>query len=207
MSKADSSPSVGGFNSTFVIILILLCVAVILGSWWVILNLYGMELWPYTVGLTGLIILIAFVYMYLNRRATHKLIKEIYGVCEEFAKHHNLKLEKSKSGTFFIFLFKHPLGGCGHVGLIIPRIGKCILCGEWALFDLEKQIIGHRWHRKELESIEKHTLANVLEEMLRLVMGWEKGDWQHERKMSEEYLTGQEKFDAEWQDYPVPILN
>ena len=142
-----------------------------------------------------------------DRPKLDKFFSRIAEVLKQFAKEHNLRLEKYyHQGPDWEFTFSHPEGGVGKI-----QVQKC---------DEDHVMVYPMWwvdyydtSRRDAKNVEgekcslDHNVVRLqLKKMLKLVLSWRKEDLKkgHENPYREKLEMTQEQFDHLNDKYPIP---
>ncbi len=133
--------------------------------------------------------------------------KRIAPVLKKFAKDHNLKINKYyHQGSDWTFRFRHPQGGMGNI-----TVAKCDepyvnLYPHWWVdyYDTSRRDFKHGPGVKSL--LDSETLYKHLNEMLQLVLSWQKEDLTKgtENPYREHIERSREEFEKQYKKYTTP---
>jgi len=102
---------------------------------------------------------------------------KIADILNKFANRHNLNIEKyTQDGPAWDFLFRHPEGGSCYVQVRMYDKRHVELCGDWSIYDIDTGISYDKHTHLSQCSTDKIELENKLEEMLALVLSWNRED-------------------------------
>ena len=140
-----------------------------------------------------------------------KFFSKIAGVLKEFADKHNLMIDKYfHQFPAWHFRFRHPVDGVGQIEVSKNEDDSLNICGGWWVdyYDTTRRDFKHA--ETATISTDHEILCKTLEEMLRLIVSWNKSDL--ERGIENPYrergvMDTREKVERELQKYPVPKLD
>jgi len=137
---------------------------------------------------------------------------KISNVLEDFAKTHNLLIDKYyHQGSHWTMRLKHPLGGVGHIEISKLDDDHVWISPFWCLDDYDKYTVFSKEGEKKKCHIEKEPLQDMLDEMLRLVLFWPKEDLRgkpdptYKRFWHEQWTK--EEFEKQDEQYPIPKID
>jgi hypothetical protein len=177
---------------------------------WFVLKWFwpGLRMWHYVLLWLCLVALVALVHWFEVRRRlkSHRaFVRRVIGFSEEFARYHNLLLEKKEASGAVGFRFSHPEGGRGTITFQNWHREKPMVFAHWQYADYDTCVDGHKEEMKQLASLEEKYLRGVLTETLQQMLSWHNEDLILAKASLDwkEALT-REEFDRIYSKYPFP---
>ena len=144
-----------------------------------------------------------------KRPKLEEFFKTISNVLVDFAKNHNLLIEKYFHQTpTWTFMFQHPKGGGAQIQ--VEKIGdnSVLLWSSWWIDDFDNQTRWWKYVKGESCTLDDNKLRDALEQIFKQLISWKKEDLKPVK--SKYYRWGKqrdkEEFEGQIKEYPVPKI-
>jgi hypothetical protein len=136
-----------------------------------------------------------------------EFFSKIASVLEEFARAHNLMIERYyHQGSAWTFMFQNSKGGNGQIEVEKSGHDSVLIRRSWYIDDYDNNTRWLKYPLGKKYSLEHRILREVLEESLKQIFSWNKEDLEpHKNKYyTWSKIFSKAEFEQQQAKYPVP---